>query len=227
VSFFEVAIIETTIRIFTFVWEILPRQPTIQAQEWTIVHKHAYRNIYITQKTRRESIGFGKPYRLTSRKLRWEISLFRNFGDNGHPKRPFIYKQTNSKYRSGSGLTDYRRMHQAWMARVSRTKFSAFCTKFSNNYSRKYLGTTGEARYKGELKSRITVTLQIFKFSTWFFAQIVESRETQLSSPFLGPGDNFSKSYDENQIWCAPRSCIRSHARNLARTHSDQIWFSS
>jgi hypothetical protein len=31
--------------------------------------------------------------------------------------------------------------------------------------------------------------------------QIVENRETQLSSPFLGPGDNFSKSYDENQIW--------------------------
>jgi hypothetical protein len=23
----------------------------------------------------------------------------------------------------------------------------------------------------------------------------------QLSSPFLGPGENFSKSYDENQIW--------------------------
>jgi hypothetical protein len=31
-------------------------------------------------------------------------------------------------------------------------------------------------------------------------AQIVENRETQLSSPFLGPGDNFPKSYDENQI---------------------------
>ena len=51
-----------------------------------------------------------------------------------------------------------------------------------------------------ELVARITVTLSIFNFSTWFFAQIVENRETQLSSPFLGPGDNFSKSYDENQI---------------------------
>ena len=40
-----------------------------------------------------------------------------------------------------------------------------------------------------------------FNFSTRFFAQIVENRETQLSSLFLGPGDNFSKSYDENQIW--------------------------
>ena len=29
-----------------------------------------------------------------------------------------------------------------------------------------------------------------------FFAQIVENRETRLSSPFIGPGDNFSKSYD-------------------------------
>jgi hypothetical protein len=51
------------------------------------------------------------------------------------------------------------------------------------------------------LVTRITVTLSIFNFSTRFFAQIVENRETQLSSPFLGPGDNFSKSYDENQIW--------------------------
>ena len=48
--------------------------------------------------------------------------------------------------------------------------------------------------------TRITVTLSIFNFSTRFFAQIVENRETQLSSPFLGPGDNFSKSSDENQI---------------------------
>ena len=52
--------------------------------------------------------------------------------------------------------------------------------------------------------TRITVTLSIFNFSTRFFAQIVENRETQLSSLFLGPGDNFSKSYDENQI-CSER----------------------
>ena len=31
--------------------------------------------------------------------------------------------------------------------------------------------------------------------------QIVENRRGRLSRPFLGPGDNFSKSYDENQIW--------------------------
>jgi hypothetical protein len=50
--------------------------------------------------------------------------------------------------------------------------------------------------------------LSIFNFSTRFFAQIVENRETQLSSPFLGPGDIFSKSYDENQIWskCSGRA---------------------
>ena len=48
--------------------------------------------------------------------------------------------------------------------------------------------------------TRITVTSSIFNF-TRFFAQIVENRETQLSSLFLGPGDIFSKSYDENQIW--------------------------
>ena len=37
-------------------------------------------------------------------------------------------------------------------------------------------------------------------FFACFFAQIVQNRETQLSSPFLGPGDNFLKSYDENRF---------------------------
>ena len=60
----------------------------------------------------------------------------------------------------------------------------------------------GRGARKGELRSRITVTLSIFNFSTRFFAQIVENRETQLSSLFLGPGDIFSKSYDENRfVW--------------------------
>jgi hypothetical protein len=68
----------------------------------------------------------------------------------------------------------------------------------------------GRHATKGQLKSRITVTLSIFKFSTRFFAQIVENRETQLSSPFLGPVDNFSKSYDENQIWS---ECVRAEPR--------------
>ena len=68
----------------------------------------------------------------------------------------------------------------------------------------------GRPATKGHLVTRITVTLSIFNFSTRFFAQIVENRETQLSSPFLGPGDNFSKSYDENQIW---RSCAGAKPR--------------
>jgi hypothetical protein len=51
--------------------------------------------------------------------------------------------------------------------------------------------TTGEGRQEGELRSRITVTLSIFNFSTRFFVQIVENRETQLSSLFLGPGNIF------------------------------------
>jgi hypothetical protein len=50
------------------------------------------------------------------------------------------------------------------------------------------------------VRRRITVTLSIFKFCPRFLAQIVENRETQLSRPFLGPGDNIPKSYDENQI---------------------------
>ena len=48
--------------------------------------------------------------------------------------------------------------------------------------------------------TQITVTLTIFNFSTGFLSQIVENLETRLSRKFLGPGDNFSKSYDENQI---------------------------
>ena len=58
----------------------------------------------------------------------------------------------------------------------------------------------GRVTRKGDLVTQITVTSSIFNFSTRFFAQIVENRETQLSSPFLGPGDNIPKSYDENQI---------------------------
>ena len=126
------------------------------------------------------------------------------------------------------------------------TMHTALCTKFSMHRCTCTACTActciqGRPARRGHLVTRITVTLSIFNFSTRFFAQIVENRETQLSSPFLGPGDNFSKSYDENQIWCAParaprerpwrvqspRSCIRSHARGLARVHSDQMWFSS
>ena len=83
--------------------------------------------------------------------------------------------------------------------------------------------------------TRITVTSSIFNFSTRFFAQIVENRVTQLSNHFLGPGDIFSKSYDENQIWserqgyvAAARGSdaqIRIYNTNLDK--SDQIWFSS
>ena len=58
----------------------------------------------------------------------------------------------------------------------------------------------GRGARKGDLVTRVTVTLSIFNFSTRFFAQIVENRETQLSSHFLSPGDNFSKSYDENRF---------------------------
>jgi hypothetical protein len=50
--FFEVAILEITIRIFKLVWEILPIQPTIQPRAWHIVIKNIYWNtsMYLTQK---------------------------------------------------------------------------------------------------------------------------------------------------------------------------------
>jgi hypothetical protein len=76
---------------------------------------------------------------------------------------------------------------------------------------------------RGDLVTRITVTSSIFNFSTRFFAQIVENRKTQLSSPFLGPGDYFSKSYDENQIWCAPARAARETLAGSIPTIMHQI----
>jgi hypothetical protein len=82
----------------------------------------------------------------------------------------------------------------------------------------------GRGAQKGYLVTRINITLSILKFRTWFFAQIVENQETQLSSPFLGPGDIFSKSYDENQIWSERQGYVRARAGSDAppgiRTHA-------
>ena len=62
-----------------------------------------------------------------------------------------------------------------------------------------YRGGTPEA---GIWVTRIAVTLSIFYFRRWFLVQIVENRRGYLSRPFLIPGDNFSKSYDENRfVW--------------------------
>ena len=44
-----------------------------------------------------------------------------------------------------------------------------------------------------------TVSSLVIKFNIWILAQIVENRETRLSRPFVGPGGNYSKSYDENR----------------------------
>ena len=59
----------------------------------------------------------------------------------------------------------------------------------------------GEITRRGDLSDADCCNFIIFNFSTWFLAQIVKNPGGHLSRPFLGPGDNFSKSYDENQIW--------------------------
>ena len=60
----------------------------------------------------------------------------------------------------------------------------------------------GRVATKGHLSHADYCNFVDFNFSAWFFAQIVENRETQLSSIFLSPGDIFSKSYDENRfVW--------------------------
>ena len=58
--------------------------------------------------------------------------------------------------------------------------------------------------------TRITVTLSIFNFRTWFFEQIVENRETRLSGPFLGPGDIFFEKLWRKQICMAAVWHLRS-----------------
>jgi hypothetical protein len=91
---------------------------------------------------------------------------------------------------------------------------------------------------EGDLRRRFTVALSIFKFSPRFLAQIVENRRGRLSSFFFGPGDNFPKSYDENQIrseqgplkpgflpdelrvFLSPRARTAALARGLKKTRS-------
>ena len=57
----------------------------------------------------------------------------------------------------------------------------------------------GRGAIKGDLHRRITVTLSNFlSLGPDFFAQNVENRRARLSRPFLGHGDNFSKSYAQD-----------------------------
>ena len=92
-------------------------------------------------------------------------------------------------------------------------------TKFSTIYNISTCTTavvpgTGEVAQTGDLRRIIPVTLSIFNFSSWFFAQRVENRRGRLSTQFLGPGDNFPKIYDENQIW-SERHGVRARARGI------------
>ena len=45
--------------------------------------------------------------------------------------------------------------------------------------------------------------------------EIVENRRGQLSGPFLSHGDNFSKKYDENQIWSERHGQISLGAKSV------------
>jgi hypothetical protein len=75
------------------------------------------------------------------------------------------------------------------------------CTKFSTHTAEQMYTVQGRGAREGYLRRRITVILSSFNLRTWFFAQIAENRQERLPKTFLGPGDNFSKSYDETQIW--------------------------
>jgi hypothetical protein len=91
----------------------------------------------------------------------------------------------------------YSYLHVVYTKKYGRSIPMLYVLNLVYGYMHKLQGR--HAR-RGYLVTRITVTLSVFNFSTRFFAQIVENRETQLSSHFLSPGDNFSKSYDENRF---------------------------
>ena len=57
--------------------------------------------------------------------------------------------------------------------------------------------------------------------------EIVENRRARLSGPFLSPGDNFSKRYDENHIW-SERECVctQQGPHGPPRGPPRRIWFS-
>ena len=84
----------------------------------------------------------------------------------------------------------------------------AINTGYSANIRYWFILQRGVAR-KGYLRRRITVTLSIFNFSSWFLAQIVENRGGVFLNHFYVMGIFFLKSYDENQIrlqW----ECVRT-----------------
>ena len=53
--------------------------------------------------------------------------------------------------------------------------------------------------------------------------EIVENRRGQLSGPFLSPGDNFSKKYDENRLPYITAGDLRTKSCAAARVaaHAD------
>jgi hypothetical protein len=72
-----------------------------------------------------------------------------------------------------------------------RIRTNMHCEKYNISEDRLRSYYRGGALGMVICSTRITVTLSIFNFSTRFFAQIVENREAQLYSLFLGPGDIF------------------------------------
>ena len=78
----------------------------------------------------------------------------------------------------------------------------------------------GRTATKGYLRGRITVTLLLFNFSTWFFAQIVENCDGRLSTsrPFSNPGDNYGESPYKTCLYGEFLNCTVSR-RSLYRTN--------
>ena len=83
-----------------------------------------------------------------------------------------------------------------------------YITEYKYTYTSMYMYSStctlwdllqGGVAREGYLRRRITVTLSISNFSTWFLSQIVENRRGRLSRLFLGPGDNFFE-----KLWRKP-----------------------
>jgi hypothetical protein len=92
-------ILEITIRLFKFVWEILPIQPTIQAWEmgmaWHCPQKCISKYLHTTKELDISRQGVGHPLDLRGENRVGKFSYVHIFGGNGSPS---IIKQINNNY---------------------------------------------------------------------------------------------------------------------------------
>ena len=148
---------ENTIRIFKFVWEILPTHHHTTLG-MTNCHQKAPAKIGVEiftqhKKTRRKSIGFLKPYRVTSRKPGWDSSV-RKFDDNNqYVTLHFISKWT--VYQSLEQAVK-RLLQSCCFESIRREMLATVSLIDSSSLKNKYLSPEPESGRKRQVCSRVS-----------------------------------------------------------------------